>query len=77
MRAGGASGWAETLVGRCVNIHNEMKVRRSKYCPPVGKVLKQAKKNADIYWQKKRGEDVKFESSTLAALEAKLAAIGT
>lgn len=54
-----------------------MRIRRSKYCPPVGKVLKQAKKNADIYWQKKRGEDVKFESSTLAALEAKLAAIGT
>ena len=64
-------------MGGRLNIYNAMRIRRSKYCPPVGKVLKQAKKNADIYWQKKRGEDVKFESSTLAALEAKLAAIGT
>ena len=40
-------------------------------------MLKGTNKNADIYWNKKRGEDVKFESSTLAALEAKLAAIGT
>ena len=64
-------------MGRRLNIYNTMRVRRSKYCPPVGRVLKQTKKNADIYWQKRRGEDVKFESPTLAALEAKLAAIGT
>ena len=64
-------------MGRSLNIYNTMRVRRSKYCPPVGKALKQTKKNADIYWQKKRGADVKFESSTLTALEAKLAAIGT
>lgn len=50
--------------------------RRSKYCPPVGKVLKETKKNADLFWQKRRGEAVKFESSTLIALELKLAIIG-
>jgi len=54
-----------------------MRGRRSKYSPTVGKVLKETKKNADIYWSKKRGEDCKAESATLVALEAKLAAIGS
>ena len=52
-----------------------MRVRRSKYSPPVGKVLKGTNQNADLYWQKKRGEPVAFTSSTLDALELKLAEI--
>jgi hypothetical protein len=50
--------------------------RRSKYRPPVGRVLKGTNKNADAYWDKKRGEAPKYHSATLAELESRLAKIG-
>jgi hypothetical protein len=50
--------------------------RRSKYRPPAGRVLKNTNKNADAYWNKKRGEKPQYQSATLAELELRLAKIG-